>query len=617
MGVEAREQFKGDSGMEDSPLSRADHPLVKYAEAFTHYFDVIAERRSVVYHLRELAKASVLAKFLMEASVNLEDQWFDMADGVDTVGEADLVDDVPQLWNKRCYAQLRVQDGGMIDMEASLGVSTHGVYGGVQFGLDRFEVGAGAVAVSGVSTRVAPLSTARYIDQPHLVPFKGTGRAAARGVDLNLDQFNLSEAAQAAPAESVGSWGPSAVVGSAFWKQLGPDASSVFASEDAKLLRALFNPHLSDRRDEGEVFIPPDTSREYVERLSGLLEEEGTIREQRQELFLSDAFSMQKPGPLFPTSWAQSFEITKGQEPEEPCQTGLLHPRPDYMGEVQRFKQVLVSTVPSFDKRTEDGARFRVYEVGSLQVRTIQQHGGEEVIRAFFSTHALQETPAQDEDWSTSENNLVVRVTQYVETLEPAATKAVATERVRRPAPSQLRFYVVLETELGDSIVMEKRRDQAASWRENPAGLEARSSLARVTRSVDTSGSGITLKHFKGEIGAGDASQRSSESQRYAEEVYKLALAAWERSWSELSEPQAQAVKALGVSSAAEWFEGKAQVFGTRWQDLSRPQQEAVEALGFDEEAWAEMVAWSRERGDAAGQWRRSGPAPRGPALAS
>merc|ERR1719415_230186 len=71
MGVEAREQIMGANGLEDVKHTKPDHPLVKYAETFTHNFDLIAERKSVIYHLRELAKASTIAKYLLDAQVNL------------------------------------------------------------------------------------------------------------------------------------------------------------------------------------------------------------------------------------------------------------------------------------------------------------------------------------------------------------------------------------------------------------------------------------------------------------------------------------------------------------------------------------------------------------------
>ena len=55
-----------------------------YAEAFTKNFELIAERKSVVYHLRELAKASVIAKFLLDSDTEIEDSWFGLAEGTPT-----------------------------------------------------------------------------------------------------------------------------------------------------------------------------------------------------------------------------------------------------------------------------------------------------------------------------------------------------------------------------------------------------------------------------------------------------------------------------------------------------------------------------------------------------
>merc|ERR1740121_1513110 len=78
MGVEAWEQIVGEDGkLQDAKVTRSDHPLLKYAQAFTHNFDLIAERKSVIFNLRELAKASVLAKFLVDANVDVQQSWFD------------------------------------------------------------------------------------------------------------------------------------------------------------------------------------------------------------------------------------------------------------------------------------------------------------------------------------------------------------------------------------------------------------------------------------------------------------------------------------------------------------------------------------------------------------
>merc|ERR1712176_1009904 len=50
MGVDAREQVWGmDDRLEDVPLTKNDHPLVKYALSFTENFCLIAERKSVIY----------------------------------------------------------------------------------------------------------------------------------------------------------------------------------------------------------------------------------------------------------------------------------------------------------------------------------------------------------------------------------------------------------------------------------------------------------------------------------------------------------------------------------------------------------------------------------------
>merc|ERR1719328_28334 len=136
MGVEAREQVLGENGFEDVKTTRANHPLVRYAESFTHNFDLIAERKSVVFHLRELAKASVLAKFLMEQEVEMDDSWFNLAEDSD---EACCLE-IPQLWNDRARAQIRVQDGKVTNADTEFGKSLHSLYGGVQFGLDKFQL---------------------------------------------------------------------------------------------------------------------------------------------------------------------------------------------------------------------------------------------------------------------------------------------------------------------------------------------------------------------------------------------------------------------------------------------------------------------------------------------
>merc|ERR1712242_228239 len=131
MGVEAREQIMGADGLEDVKRTKPDHPLVKYAEAFTHNFDLIAERKSVIHHLRELAKASVLAKFLLDSGVQTDDFMLNLAGQEKRIGCDRL--EIPQLWNERCHSHIHMKDGEIVDAEDD---STHCLYGGVAFGLD-------------------------------------------------------------------------------------------------------------------------------------------------------------------------------------------------------------------------------------------------------------------------------------------------------------------------------------------------------------------------------------------------------------------------------------------------------------------------------------------------
>eukprot|EP00971_Amphidinium_carterae_P309633 6153462-Amphidinium_carterae.1 len=72
MAVEAREQTLGPHGLKDAAITHADHPLVRYVEELSRHFELVAERRSVIFHLRELARATVLAKFLLEAEASDE-----------------------------------------------------------------------------------------------------------------------------------------------------------------------------------------------------------------------------------------------------------------------------------------------------------------------------------------------------------------------------------------------------------------------------------------------------------------------------------------------------------------------------------------------------------------
>eukprot|EP00415_Alexandrium_ostenfeldii_P001195 UN1195 len=227
----------------------------------------------------------------------------------------------------------------------------------------------------------------------------------------------------------------------------------MFNEDDKNLLRKIFNPNLSDRREDGECFVPPDTSFAYVQRLRALVKEEEAVLQLRKDHFFSSAFSQQSPGPVFPASWKPVVEISR--------QESQLHPRPQYLAQAHILDGALRSAVPTFDQSTEEGTRFRVYQLGSLEVRTTQEHNSPEVVGAVFSTRSAVDQCVKDTE-------RIVKSTEYVE----GSSKAP-------------RCFVVLETAEKNMIVAEEFADGQAKLEKNASFLEGRISLAKVIRSSD------------------------------------------------------------------------------------------------------------------------------------
>jgi hypothetical protein len=338
--------------------------------------------------------------------------------------------------------------------------------------------------------------------------FRASGAAAPReigGVDLNLDGFQLSDpkrvacqaAAERRPEQE---W---CTLGGAFWASLDGGSEATFHDKAKSLLVDVFNPALSDRRAEGDSFVPPETSFSYVQQLCSLVKEEDIARERRRHHFCSKDFVAEDPGPFFPSTWRASFEIARVQQRAGCTGTpgGCLHERPDYLAEAAVFKCLLQSAVPEFDKIAEDSMRFRVYKFGALEVRTTQERGGEEVIGAIFSLHA----PKHDEEGflgggggrtappaQQREREVIVKATEYVEA--PCQSR----ERTQAPLASRCRAYVVLETEQGTAVVTEMRKeDGAATWEVNPQALDVRNSLAKVFQTTCCRPAGVTLGDLK------------------------------------------------------------------------------------------------------------------------
>jgi hypothetical protein len=160
-------------------------------------------------------------------------------------------------------------------------------------------------------------------------------------------------------------------MGDVFWSSLA-DPKNILKEEDRSLLKEIFKPTLTDRQAEGDLFVPPDTGFSYVQKMRELVKEEEVVQQQRKEAFFCKTFSKGSPGLLFPHTWTPSFEIARGlvsvPEPEDQSEN-VRYPRPELLQEAGNLlNHVLKTSSPVFDKSTEEGLRFRIYTIGTLEV---------------------------------------------------------------------------------------------------------------------------------------------------------------------------------------------------------------------------------------------------------
>lgn len=507
MGVEAREQTVGNARLEDKPVTNPNHPLKKFADSFTRNFDLISERKSVIYHLRELAKASVMAKFLLDSKAHIDSNWYQVADAIVKSTKPEAHPQIPQLWNMRGNTSIQLKDGQLESVATGIKSSLRGIYGGVQFGLDKFQLSQrqqGLPAKASLSQSMGRLSTQgmqigpgaggrqlfvpeRFqIGQRDMAPSALSGRP--QGVDLNLDQFSLSELDRfsgtlppcSAPLDSREG---RVTLGRAFLEKLHEGSLQGLKEDDKAFLKALFNPALSDRAEEGNYFNPPDPDLSYVAKVRNLVNEEKCILQRRKLCFFDKSFKASNAGPEFPTSWTSRFQIEKGGQARQPLaagKVGLLEIQVDSAFQQALLNDVLPSAAPEFQKLTEDGVTFRIYRLGSLEIRTTQEANCKEIVGAVFSRRApewqLRSGPRARQ---AHENEMVVRAKVYTEVAEPDASSQ-ADMRHSGDAKPACHFYVVLETNTANTVVAEQLKDESITWAVNPNNLEDRNSLAKL-----------------------------------------------------------------------------------------------------------------------------------------
>mmetsp|Transcript_127171 Transcript_127171/g.309162 ORF Transcript_127171/g.309162 Transcript_127171/m.309162 type:complete len:410 (-) Transcript_127171:75-1304(-) len=398
-----------------------------------------------------------------------------------------------------------------MNVDSGFDQNSYSLYGGVQFGLDRFKLsgrGSSRAFSAGLSATTQFTSPSRYLSaglstrqfQRSFGPMGVHQAVQPRGVDLNLDRFSLSAAAGGREGRVVAEQ-PCVGVGSAFWSSICEDSDVPFKREDKALFRSIFSPSLSDRRADADVFAPPDTSPLYMQRLRALVQDEERVRRERKAHFCSAAFDAEAPGPLFPSAWRAALEISREGQPRRE-----LHARADYRAQASLVNRALKSAVPAFDKSTEEGLRFRVYRLGSLEVRTLQEPAGPETTAAVFS--ALPDEHAAPRS-SAREDESISKVTEYVE---------------RASNGKDRHSFVVLELEGGGALRTERLPDGAVVWEENPQDLRDRSSLAKVVRAGGQGSWSVgDLKKLL-EKGTWRASAGRAGSEAYAQAAFCMAL---------------------------------------------------------------------------------------------
>jgi len=141
-----------------------------------------------------------------------------------------------------------------------------------------------------------------------------------------------------------------------------------------------------------------------------------------------------------------------------------------------------------------------------------------------FSTRLPEQARGQT-DKSVRDSEKIVKATEYVQ---------------HSKAETPFKSYVVLETDGGNSLVIEKPAVGVAPWSENPSDLDDRNSLAKVIRSIDCRSGGKTVGVLKS-YNVQEVPEGCSDS-LFAQAVYCFAAGQAEsigiRSGFRLSEPQ-------------------------------------------------------------------------------
>ncbi|CAL1172732.1 unnamed protein product [Cladocopium goreaui] len=351
MGVEAREQTVTSKGLEDKAITSKNHPLT-----------------------RRCGAASVMAKYLVDAKISVDPRWYDLADELVSNTTPEAHPEIPQLWNMRGNSRIQLQGGKLRDVQTGLNNNLHAIYGGVQFGLDRFQLAqrpslptAGMVpsGMPGALPGAALTQPARFDIQgmqlgptgrPMFMPqrFQLTQKDQPQGVDLALDKFDLSSCERfsnmPACSASFDSVEGRITLGKAFLSSLREGSYECLETENVTLLKKVFNPVLADRLSEGKSFIPPDPNLDYVSKLRNLVQE-GAL--QRQELHYRSMGMKRMAGMEFPRSWTSRFQLFR-EGRAHVGKPSLVSLQVDEIFKRSLQEDILPTAAPEFTQSTED-----------------------------------------------------------------------------------------------------------------------------------------------------------------------------------------------------------------------------------------------------------------------
>lgn len=173
---------------------------------------------------------------------------------------------------------------------------------------------------------------------------------------------------------------------------------------------------------------------------------------------------------LLVRSWTSRFQIEKdGLAPktEASNKTGLVKVEIDKAYSASLVKDVLPTAAPEFQEKTEDGTCFRIYKIGSLEIRTTQERFAEEQIGVVYSSRA----PTWNLAATCQELSEREKVVECKVFLEAAEGDVVGKQ------PHHL--YMVCITANKNTIVTEKLTNGSTVFLVNPKSLEDRNSLAK------------------------------------------------------------------------------------------------------------------------------------------